>query len=284
MPVRLRPTAPTAEDAILVGDPGRALLLAQELLEQPKMSNHARGLWGYHGETADGGELTIQSTGIGGPSAALVLADLAELGVKRAIRVGTCVGLVPEAGPGRLLVVREALAAGGSAQALGIEAGATLRPDRSLSERLGAALGDDYLSGAVVSVDAHPAEAPPAGDAVGADMQTAPLLAQAARLGLEDRGAADRRRGQNRRADRDPRQGVARAGREAGRPGRPDRTLTLRSRVSLRPRPDRERRRGDAARRCRAPLGRPGPRPLRGAARASESAAPDVRRRPPRAG
>ena len=47
MPARLRPTAPIAPDAILVGDPGRALLLAQELLEQPKMSNHARGLWGY---------------------------------------------------------------------------------------------------------------------------------------------------------------------------------------------------------------------------------------------
>ena len=42
-----------AADAILVGDPGRALLLAQELLEQPKMSNHARGLWGYSGQTAE---------------------------------------------------------------------------------------------------------------------------------------------------------------------------------------------------------------------------------------
>ena len=30
---------------------------------------------------------------MGGPSAALVLADLAELGVRRAVRVGTCVGM-----------------------------------------------------------------------------------------------------------------------------------------------------------------------------------------------
>ena len=52
MPSRLRPTAPFAADAILVGDPGRALLLAQELLEEPKMSNHARGLWGYSGPDA----------------------------------------------------------------------------------------------------------------------------------------------------------------------------------------------------------------------------------------
>ncbi len=78
---------------MLVGDPGRALLLAQELLEEPKMSNHARGLWGYSGRTPAGERLTIQATGIGGPSAALVLADLAKLGVRRAVRVGTCVGL-----------------------------------------------------------------------------------------------------------------------------------------------------------------------------------------------
>jgi uridine phosphorylase len=93
MPAILRPTATFAADAILVGDPGRALLLAQELLEKPKMSNHARGLWGYTGVTPAGRELTIQSTGMGGPSAAVVLADLAELGLRRAIRIGTCASL-----------------------------------------------------------------------------------------------------------------------------------------------------------------------------------------------
>ena len=98
---RLRPTAPIAADAVLVGDPGRALMLAQALLEEPKMSNHARGLWGYSGRTPAGRELTIQATGMGGPSAALVLADLAELGVRRAVRVGTCVAIDPEPARGR---------------------------------------------------------------------------------------------------------------------------------------------------------------------------------------
>ncbi len=73
VPARLRPSAPIAPDAVLVGDPGRALMLAQELLEQPKMANHARGLWGYWGQTPQGQPLTIQSTGIGAPSAAAVL-------------------------------------------------------------------------------------------------------------------------------------------------------------------------------------------------------------------
>ena len=115
MPSRLRPTAPYAADAVLVGDPGRALLLAQELLEQPKMSNHARGLWGYSGRTPRGDALTIQSTGIGGPSAALVLADLAELGVRRAVRVGSRVATGAESSTGELILVERAVASPGSA-------------------------------------------------------------------------------------------------------------------------------------------------------------------------
>src|SRR3954449_3167646 len=92
MPHHLRPSTPYAEDALLPGDPGRALALAQQLLTEPRMSNHARGLWGYTGETAAGHALSIQSTGMGGPSAAIVLQELAELGGGRGIRGGTCGG------------------------------------------------------------------------------------------------------------------------------------------------------------------------------------------------
>src|SRR4051795_3535675 len=102
MPSRLRPSSSYTADAVLVGDPGRALLLAQELLEEPKMCNHARGLWGYSGRLPSGGELTVQSTGMGGPSAALVLTDLAELGVRRVVRVGSCAA--PDR-PGELIVI-----------------------------------------------------------------------------------------------------------------------------------------------------------------------------------
>jgi uridine phosphorylase len=174
VPAHLRPTAPIAADAVLVGDPGRALLLAQELLEEPKMSNHARGLWGYSGRTPAGNALTIQATGIGGPSAALVLGDLAELGVSRVVRVGTC----------ELLVVSAALAAGGSATSLGVAIGAVVSPDAGLTKRLGEALGDDGRAAAIASVDSHPGEgALPAG-ALAADMQTATLLARAGSLGI----------------------------------------------------------------------------------------------------
>jgi uridine phosphorylase len=163
MPARLRPTAPIAADAILVGDPGRALMLAQELLEQPKMSNHARGLWGYTGETPAGHQLTIQSTGMGGPSASVVLADLAELGLRRAIRIGTCASL-GELELGDLLVGREA-----KPRAL---------PDEGLTEALEAALPSAH-PGTVVSLDTlyRPERDLPSVLADAADMQTAALLA-----------------------------------------------------------------------------------------------------------
>ncbi len=184
MPIHLRPTAPIAPDDIMVGDPGRALLLAQELLEQPKMSNHARGLWGYYGSGASGRTLTIQSTGIGGPSAALVLADLTELGVARAVRVGTCVGVDATLAAGDLLLVREAIAVGGSASAFGAKQGEAILPERELTKRLRSELGDSGSAATIASVDAHPDEsaAPPAARAL--DMQTAPLFAQARSLEL----------------------------------------------------------------------------------------------------
>ena len=117
--IHLLPTAPLAERVLLPGDPGRALLLAQSLLAEPKMFNHNRGLWGYSGEARDGRPLTIQSTGMGGPSAAIVIAELADLGAETLLRVGTCGALDGSLALGDLLVASEALAADGTSRALG---------------------------------------------------------------------------------------------------------------------------------------------------------------------
>jgi uridine phosphorylase len=119
VPIVLRPTAPVAADALLPGDPARALALAQALLAEPRMSNHAHGLWGYSGETATGRPLTIQATGIGAPSATLVLRDLAELGVRHAVLVGTCVALAADLGLAQTLVCERALAGDGTSRELG---------------------------------------------------------------------------------------------------------------------------------------------------------------------
>lgn len=191
MPRRLRPTADIYEDAILVGDPGRAMALAQVLTEGPRMSNHARGLWGYSGLTEEGRGLTVQATGMGGPSAALVLSDLAELGVRRAVRVGTCAALAPDLGPGDLVTVSEARAwrAGrGDDGAASVQVRAwsgdrsdeevAAVPDESLDARLRAELGGAARPGRVASLDVlHPFPGHPTPDGDVADMQTAALLA-----------------------------------------------------------------------------------------------------------
>jgi uridine phosphorylase len=186
MPARLRPTAPIATDAILVGDPGRALMLAQELLEQPKMSNHARGLWGYGGITAGGRELTIQATGMGGPSATVVLGDLAELGVRRAIRIGTGAAL-DDLSLGELLVVEEARGLPGPfvADDRTKEPGNSLRADPALTARLREALPAARAGAAVSLDDLHdPRRGSPSLPADVADMQTAALFGAGAARGV----------------------------------------------------------------------------------------------------
>jgi uridine phosphorylase len=114
------------------------------------MFNHHRGLWGYTGRAADGEPLTIQSTGMGGPSAAIVITELAGLGARRLIRVGTCGALAPQLKLGDLILARAAIPQDGTSQALGA-AGRT-EPDPELTEALAAA--DQTLhQGPIVTTD-----------------------------------------------------------------------------------------------------------------------------------
>jgi DeoD family purine-nucleoside phosphorylase len=200
--LHLRPTAPLAERVLLPGDPGRALALAQSLLTEPKMFNHHRGLWGYTGGAPDGAPLTIQSTGMGGPSAAIVLEELIDLGVRAAVRVGTCGALDPALGLGDLVLAREAIAADGTSRALGFTGRV------AGDERLAGALADAHRqrtgtptgavarpgrvlrAGAVVSTDLFydpdPGRNPgwARDGALAVEMECAPLYAVAARRGV----------------------------------------------------------------------------------------------------
>ena len=184
MPVHLRPSAPTAPDALLCGDPARALAIAQSVLVKPRMSNHHRGLWGYHGYTGKGRELTVQATGIGGPSAVVVLEELAGLGVRRVIRIGTCTAPGPLPAPGSAVVVEGAIAEDGTSAALGHAAGSIVEPDPALTAALAEHAGVERLH--VRSRDLHEGAPAPAGgpEARVGDLQTAALLAVCRRRGV----------------------------------------------------------------------------------------------------
>jgi DeoD family purine-nucleoside phosphorylase len=92
MPIHLRANkedlAPTT---LLVGDPARAVRISQ-FLTDAKLINKNRGLLAYTG-AYNGQEISVQTTGMGCPSAAIVVEELIQLGVKTLIRVGTCGGI-----------------------------------------------------------------------------------------------------------------------------------------------------------------------------------------------
>jgi len=171
----LLPTAELAERALLPDDPGQALALTRVLYgETPRMFNHHRGLWGYSGIALDGAPLTVQSTGIGGPSAAVVVGELHGLGLRRAVRIGRAWPL-DGAPAGRIVVATSVLALDGASRALG--APARLEPDLALA----AALAGD-ADGVVASVDVPGAGA--GDEAVAYDLESAAVLAAARQAGI----------------------------------------------------------------------------------------------------
>jgi DeoD family purine-nucleoside phosphorylase len=187
--IHLHPTAALAERVLVPGDPGRALRLAQELLEAPKMFNHNRGLWGYTGIAPDGEPLTVQSTGMGGPSAAIVISELADLGARRLVRIGTCGALQGSLELGDTLIVDEAFAADGTSRALG--AGERVAASPALLAALVAAADGGAGTGPVASTDLFyddrrdPERQWLADGALAVEMETAALFALARRRELE---------------------------------------------------------------------------------------------------
>ncbi len=143
-PIHLHPAAELAERVLLPGDPHRALAVAQAILDSPKMFNHTRGLWGYTGTAPDGRPLTVQATGMGGPSAAIVVEELVDLGARTLVRIGTCGALGPGFGLGELVVAREVVAADGTSTALGAEA--RMAADPGLTDALVQAGGREVVA------------------------------------------------------------------------------------------------------------------------------------------
>ena len=135
--IHLKPATELAERVLLPGVPHRALAVAQAVLDAPKMFNHSRGLWGYTGVARDGGLLTVQSTGMGGPSAAIVVEELIALGARRLVRIGTCGALAEGLELSTLVAAESVLPDDGASAALGADG--AVHPDPDLLEGLVAA-------------------------------------------------------------------------------------------------------------------------------------------------
>ena len=111
MPIHVRAnTGDYAEACLLPGDPLRAKYIAENYFADPIERNTERGMLGYTG-TFEGTPVSVQATGMGCPSAAIVMEELIQLGVKRFLRVGTCGGLQLDLQLGDLIVAVSAVAA-----------------------------------------------------------------------------------------------------------------------------------------------------------------------------
>ena len=92
-----------ASMAFLPGDPGRVQALAEALSGETQ-------LLGFHREyksvraCIDGQSALVMSTGMGGPSVAIGVEELARLGVKKFVRVGTTGAIQPHIALGDLIV------------------------------------------------------------------------------------------------------------------------------------------------------------------------------------
>lgn len=103
MPIHVRAEqGDVAPIVLLPGDPGRAERIAGSLSNSVRYSDN-RSLLGFTG-LVNGVPLSVQTTGMGAPSAAIVVEELIQLGARVLVRAGTCGGVAGGARPGDLVI------------------------------------------------------------------------------------------------------------------------------------------------------------------------------------
>ncbi len=103
-----------AKYAIIAGDPGRIPKIAAGF-ENARQLAFNREYNSWLGECA-GEKVVLMSHGIGGPSTAIAVEELFQLGVRTFIRVGTCGGMALEVKAGDIVIVNGAIRAEGTSR------------------------------------------------------------------------------------------------------------------------------------------------------------------------
>lgn len=139
---------------LLPGDPDRATLIAETFFEAPRLYNDYRHLLGYTG-TYQGMPVSVQATGMGCPSLAIVTEEIIRLGATTLVRVGTCGAIAAHVAPGDLVVASASVAnEGTSRQYLGdgpFSPVADFALTRTMSEV--AAVGDRRVHTGLIQTD-----------------------------------------------------------------------------------------------------------------------------------
>ena len=104
--IRVKP-GDVGDSVLLPGDPGRVESIAR-LLDRPRKVASNREFTTYTGEF-DGRPVSVCSTGIGSPSTAIAVEELAAIGARTFIRVGTTGSIQKGVGFGDLVVATAAV-------------------------------------------------------------------------------------------------------------------------------------------------------------------------------
>jgi DeoD family purine-nucleoside phosphorylase len=113
-PIHLRAAPGEIADRVLLpGDPRRARYIAETFFDDPRLVTEERGMVGFTG-TYEGTPVSVQATGMGCPSAAIVVEELAMLGARTLLRVGTCGAYDPRLALGDLVIATSAAPSDGT--------------------------------------------------------------------------------------------------------------------------------------------------------------------------
>lgn len=103
-PIHIEANADIAPLVLMPGDPLRAKYIAENFLEDAKLINQIRGMYGYTG-TYKGVKVTVFGSGMGMPSASIYVFELIHFfNVKKIIRIGTCGAVSEEAEIGHIIL------------------------------------------------------------------------------------------------------------------------------------------------------------------------------------
>ena len=106
-PIHIEANADIAPLVLMPGDPLRAKYIAENFLEDAKLINQIRGMYGYTG-TYKGVKVTVFGSGMGMPSASIYVFELVHyFNVKKIIRIGTCGAVSEDAKVGNILLAEK---------------------------------------------------------------------------------------------------------------------------------------------------------------------------------
>lgn len=157
---------------LMPGDPGRCELIASRL-EHARHVRSNREYTTYTGALA-GVAVSVVSTGIGGPSTAIAVEELRELGAHTLVRVGTCGAMHDDVVPGDVVIVQAAVRDEGTSHQYApaaVPAVARHEVIRAL-DTAATALGVRHHVGVAVSTDSFHAQRDPGRMPVAAELLT----------------------------------------------------------------------------------------------------------------